>query len=59
MSVTLKPQSKKLGGSSVWTTVIFALLILIPCFVAFSNKLREFILLYSGQVDGVLRSRRL
>lgn len=53
MSVTLKPQSKKLGGSSVWTTVIFALLILIPCFVAFSNKLREFILLYSGQVDGV------
>ncbi len=53
MSTTLKPQMKKLGGSSVWTTVIFALLILIPCFVAFSNKFREFILLYSGQVDGV------
>ncbi|MBI1323052.1 hypothetical protein GC170_07675 [bacterium] len=43
----------KLGGSSFWTTAIFALLILIPCFVAFSNKLREFILLYRHQVDGV------
>jgi len=29
------------------------MLILIPCFVAFANKLREFILLYRHQVDGV------
>jgi len=39
--------------SSFWTTFVFAALILIPCFVAFSNKLREFILLYRHQVDGV------
>jgi hypothetical protein len=43
----------RLGGSSFWTTAIFAMLILIPCFVAFSNKLREFILLYRHQVDGI------
>jgi hypothetical protein len=43
----------RLGSSSFWTTALFAALILIPCFVAFSNKLREFILLYRHQVDGV------
>lgn len=53
MNAAIKPKQSRFGGSSLWTTVIFALLVLIPCFVAFSNKLREFILLYSGQVDGV------
>lgn len=53
MSTALKPKPARFGGSSFWTTAIFALLVLAPCFVAFSNKLREFILLYSGQVDGV------
>lgn len=40
-------------GSSLWTTILFAVLILVPCFIGFGNKLREFILLYRGQVDGV------
>lgn len=55
----MKPRSEmkagkpRFAGSSVMTTVIFALLILIPCFIGFGNKLREFVLLYRGQVDGV------
>lgn len=53
MAEMTQRKPRKMGGSSFWTTVIFALLILIPCFVAFSNKLREFIMLYRGQVDGV------
>ncbi len=54
MSSALRPPTKaRFTGSSIWTTVIFAVLILVPCFIGFGNKLREFILLYSGQVDGV------
>ena len=53
MAEMTQRKPRKMGGSSFWTTVIFGLLILIPCFVAFSNKLREFIMLYRGQVDGV------
>jgi hypothetical protein len=39
--------------SQVITTIIFALAILIPSFVGFANKFREFILIYRGDVDGV------
>ena len=35
------------------TTIIFALVILIPSFVGFANKFREFILIFRGDVDGV------
>ncbi|MFM7131107.1 MAG: hypothetical protein ACKO85_17645 [Isosphaeraceae bacterium] len=47
------PTKVRFSGSSIWTTVIFAVLILVPCFIGFGNKLREFMLLYSGQVDGL------
>jgi hypothetical protein len=39
--------------SQVITTIIFALVILIPSFVGFANKFREFILIFRGDVDGV------
>lgn len=47
------PTKVRFSGSSIWTTVIFAVLILVPCFIGFGNKLREFMLLYRGQVDGL------
>ena len=37
----------------IWTTVGFALLILIPSMIGFSNKFREFVLLIRGDVDGI------
>jgi hypothetical protein len=39
--------------SQVVTTIIFAVVILVPSFVGFANKFREFILIYRGEVDGV------
>jgi hypothetical protein len=39
--------------SQTITTIVFALVILIPSFYGFGNKFREFILLYRGDVDGV------
>jgi hypothetical protein len=39
--------------SQVITTIAFALVILVPSLLAFANKFREFILLYSGDADGV------
>jgi hypothetical protein len=39
--------------SQVITTVVFAVVILIPSLIGFANKFREFILLYRGDVDGV------
>ncbi len=43
----------KTTRSQVWTTVGFALLILVPSSLGFANKFREFILLYRGDVDGI------
>jgi hypothetical protein len=37
----------------VWTTIGFALLILIPSLIGFANKFREFVLLFRGDVDGI------
>lgn len=37
----------------VITTVIFALVILIPSMIGFGNKFLEFIALFRGDVDGV------
>jgi hypothetical protein len=39
--------------SQTITTIIFALVILIPSLYGFGNKFREFVLLYRGDVDGV------
>jgi hypothetical protein len=39
--------------SQLITTIVFALVILIPSFVGFANKFREFILIFRGDVDGV------
>ena len=39
--------------SQVITTIVFALVILIPSLYGFANKFREFILLFRGDVDGV------
>ena len=39
--------------SQVITTIVFAVVILLPSLFGFANKFREFILLYRGDVDGV------
>jgi hypothetical protein len=39
--------------SQLITTIVFALVILIPSFLGFANKFREFILIFRGDVDGV------
>jgi hypothetical protein len=39
--------------SQVITTIVFALVILLPSLYGFANKFREFILLFRGDVDGV------
>jgi hypothetical protein len=48
-----QPQPSTTGRSQVITTIIFAVVILIPSLYGFANKFREFILLYRGDVDGV------
>src|SRR5271166_6283304 len=48
---TLRPGTTK--RSQVITTIVFALVILIPSFVGFANKFREFLQIYRGEVDGV------
>ncbi|MGC8641020.1 MAG: hypothetical protein ACP5XB_14235 [Isosphaeraceae bacterium] len=37
----------------IWTTVGFALLILVPSMIGFANKFSEFVLLIRGDADGV------
>jgi hypothetical protein len=39
--------------SQVITTIIFALVILVPSLFGFATKFREFIQIYRGEVDGV------
>jgi hypothetical protein len=39
--------------SQLVTTVIFAVVVLIPSMLGFANKFCEFILIYRGDVDGV------
>jgi hypothetical protein len=39
--------------SQVITTIVLALVILIPSLLGFANKFREFIQIYRGDVDGV------
>jgi hypothetical protein len=39
--------------SQIITTIVLALVILIPSLVGFANKFREFFQIYRGEVDGV------
>jgi hypothetical protein len=39
--------------SQVITTIVFAVVILVPSFIGFANKFREFLMIYRGEVDGV------
>lgn len=45
--------NSKTRRSQVITTIIFAAVILIPSFLGFANKFREFLQIYRGEVDGV------
>lgn len=45
--------SRKTSRSQVLTTIVFAVVILVPSLYGFANKFREFVLLYRGDVDGV------
>ena len=36
-----------------WTTLLFALVILVPCFYGFGRKFYELVLLTRGDVDGI------
>jgi hypothetical protein len=47
------PRPGKTRRSQVVTTIVFAVVILIPSFLGFANKFREFLLIYRGEVDGV------
>lgn len=39
--------------TQVITTIVFAVVVLVPSMLGFANKFREFILLFRGDVDGV------
>jgi hypothetical protein len=52
MSDTEKPRGMTRRSQTV-TTIVFALVILIPSLLGFANKFREFILIFRGDVDGV------
>jgi hypothetical protein len=39
--------------TQVITTIVFAVVILVPSLLGFANKFREFIMLFRGDVDGV------
>jgi hypothetical protein len=49
----IEPPGKATRRSQVITTIVFAVVILIPSLFGFANKFREFILLFRGDVDGV------
>jgi hypothetical protein len=48
-----QPQTGSSRRAQIITTIVFALVILIPSLIGFGNKFREFILIYRGEVDGV------
>ena len=47
------PRQEKTKRSQIVTTIIFAVVILVPSLMGFANKFREFIQIYRGEVDGV------
>jgi hypothetical protein len=50
---SVKPPRAITRRSQVITTIVFAVVILVPSLLGFANKFREFILLFRGDVDGV------
>ena len=44
---------KRTSRKQVITTIVFAMVILIPSLLGFANKFREFIMIFRGEVDGV------
>ena len=48
-----EPRLRTTKRSQVVTTIVFAIVILIPSFLGFANKFREFLMIYRGEVDGV------
>jgi hypothetical protein len=53
MKSTERPETSSTRRSQIITTIVFALVILVPSLYGFANKFREFILIYRGEVDGV------
>ena len=53
MNETRDRQARRPARPQVITTIVFALVILIPSLLGFANKFREFILIFRGDVDGV------
>lgn len=49
-AVTSRPSQNR---RNLWTTSLFAVVILAPCLYGFGGKFIEFIQLYRGDVDGV------
>jgi hypothetical protein len=47
------PRLSSTKRSQVITTILFAVVILVPSFLGFANKFREFLQIYRGEVDGV------
>ena len=39
--------------AQIITTIVFAVVILVPSLLGFANKFREFIMIFRGDVDGV------
>ena len=39
--------------AQIITTIVFAVVILVPSMLGFANKFREFIMIFRGEVDGV------
>ena len=48
-----KREQRSTRRSQVITTVVFAVVILVPSMLGFATKFREFIMIYRGDVDGV------
>src|SRR5262249_25848411 len=40
-------------GAQIITTIVFAVVILVPSILGFANKFREFVMIFRGEVDGV------
>lgn len=54
MSETPPTQGKVMTQrAQVITTIVFAVVILVPSLLGFANKFREFIMIFRGEVDGV------
>jgi hypothetical protein len=53
MKDATKPEPQASPRRQIVTTIVFALVILLPSMYGFATKFREFIQIYRGEVDGV------